>query len=113
LLDAEAHSSRRLQSIRADEHTSRIDEVFGLFDVSIRNHNGRMSTIEPFDYRAQHPAFSEEEVILSRMELEQSEKPICHVVWSELLILLHGEVHAQMYACTEPHLAIVLDAIQS
>ena len=83
LFDAEAHSSRRLQSIRADEHTSRIDEVFGLFDVSIRSHNGRMSTIGPFDCQVLHHAFSEEVVILSMKEQERFEKPTCRVVWSE------------------------------
>ena len=113
LLDAEAHSSRRLQSIRAVEHTSHIDEVYAPFDVSIRSRNDHRSTIEPFDCQVLHLAFFEEEVILSRREREQFAKPICHVVWSEWLDLLRGVVHGQMCACTEPHPATVQDAIQS
>ena len=112
LLDAEAHSSRRLQSIRADEHTSHIDEVYAPFDVSIRNHNDHMSTIGPFDCQALHLAFSEEVVILSMKVREQSVRPTCRAVWSELLDLLREVIHARRYACTEPHLAIVQDAIQ-
>ena len=112
LLDAEAHSSRRLQSIRAVEHTSRIDVVYAQFDASIRSHNGHRSTIGPFGYQALHLAFSEEEVILSRMEREQSVRPTCRAVWSEWLDLLREVIHARRYACIEPHLAIVQDANQ-
>ena len=113
LLDAEAHSSRRLQSIRAAEHTSHIDVVYALFFASIQTHNGHRSTIALFGCQVPHLAFSEEEVILSRMEREQFAKPICHVVWSEWLDQLHGVIHARRYACTEPRLAIVLDVVQS
>ena len=60
LLDAEAHSSRRLQSIRAVEHTSHIDAVCAQFFASIQSHNGHTSTIGPFDSQALHHAFSEE-----------------------------------------------------
>ena len=112
LLDAEAHSSRRLQSIRAVEHTSHIDVVCALFFVSIRSHNGHMSTIELFDYQALHLAFSEEVVILSTMEREQFVKPTCRAVWSELLSQLRGVIHAQTCACRVLHLAAVQDAIQ-
>ena len=85
-------------------HTS---TVCVLFFASIRIHNDHTSTIGPFDYQVLHHAFSEEVVILSRMEREQFAKPICHVVWSEWLDQLHGVIHARRYACTEPHLAIV------
>ena len=97
LLDAEAHSSRRLQSIRADEHTSHIDEVCVLFFASIRSHNGHRSTIVPFDYLVLHLAFSEEVVILSMKEREQSVRPAYRVVWSELLDQSHGVIHARRY----------------
>ena len=113
LLDAEAHSSRRLQSIRAVEHTSHIDVVCALFFASIRSHNGHTSTIGPFDSQAQHLAFSEEVVILSRMEREQFVKPTCRAVWSEWLDQPHAAIHAQTCACKELHLAAVQDAIQS
>ena len=112
LLDAEAHSSRRLQSIRAVEHTSHIDEVDAPFDASTRSHNGRMSTIGPFDCQVLHLAFSVEVAILSMMVREQSARPTCRAVWSEWLDQLRGVIHAQRYACKEPHLVIVQDAIQ-
>ena len=80
LLDAEAHSSRRLQSIRAGEHTSRIDVVCALFFASIRSHNDHMSRLDLLI--SEHClAFSEEVVILSRMERAQFVKPTCHAVW--------------------------------
>tara|TARA_B100001996_G_scaffold336676_1_gene288091 strand:+ start:309 stop:650 length:342 start_codon:yes stop_codon:yes gene_type:complete len=112
LLDAEAHSSRRLQSIRAVEHTSRIDEVYALFFVSIQNHNDRMPTIEPFGFQGLHLAFSEEVVILSEKERERFEILICHVAWSESSILLHVAIRERKYACTMPHLVEVQDVIQ-
>ena len=112
LFNAEAYSSRRLQSIRAVEHTSHIDEVYAQFDASIRNHNGHRSTIGPFGYQALHLAFSAEVVILSTMERVQFEKPACRVVWSEWLDQLRGVIHAQMCACTMLHLATMLDAVQ-
>ena len=112
LLDAEAHSSRRLQSIRAVEHTSHIDVVCALFFASIRNHNGHMSTIGPFDCQVLHLAFSEEGGILSGMELERFAKPTYRAVWNELLVQLRGAIHEQTYACRGLHLAIVQDAIQ-
>ena len=71
-----------------------------------------MSTIEPFDFRALHLAFSEEVAILSRMEREQFVKPTYRVVWSEWLSQLHGAIHAQTCACIELHPATMLDAIQ-
>ena len=86
LLDAMAHSSRRLQSIRAVEHTSHIDEVYAPFDVSIQSHNGHRSTIGPFDYQVLHLAFSAEVVILSRMEREQSVRRTCRAVWSSRIV---------------------------
>ena len=112
LLDAEAHSSRRLQSIRAVEHTSHIDVVYALFFASIQSHSGHMSTIGQFDFQALHLAFSEEGGILSGMERGQSVRPTCHAVWSEWLDQLREVIHAQTCACTVPHLAIVQDAIQ-
>ena len=113
LLDAEAHSSRRLQSIRAVEHTSHIDVVYAQFFVSIQNRNGHRSTIGPFDFQALHLAFSEEVEIPSRMELVLSLRPTCRAVWSEWLDQLHGAIHAQTCACRELHLVTTLDAIQS
>ena len=100
LLDAEAHSSRRLQSIKAVEHTSHIDVVCALFFASIRSHNGHMSTIEPFGYQALHLAFSAEVVILSMKVRERFVTPICRVVWNEWLVQLHAVVRERMYACT-------------
>jgi hypothetical protein len=112
-MDAEAHSSRRLQSIRAVEHTSHIDVVYALFDVSIRSRNDHRSTIGPFDFQALHLAFSEEVVILSRMERGQFVIPTCRVVWNEWLVQRHAVVRERMYACTVLHPAKVQDAIQS
>ena len=83
LLDAEAHSSRRLQSIRAVEHTSHIDVVYAPFDVSTRSRNDRKSTIVPFDFQALHLAFSEGEAILSTKELVLFVKPTYRAVLSE------------------------------
>ena len=112
LLDAEAHSSRRLQSIRAVEHTSHIDAVCAQFFASIQSHNGHTSTIGPFDSQALHHAFSEEAGILSMMERVLFGKPTCRAVWNELLVQLHGAIHAQMCACRELHLATMQDVIQ-
>ena len=112
LLDAEAHSSRRLQSIRAVEHTSHIDVVYALFFASIQSRNGHMSTIELFDFQALHLAFSEVVVIPSTMVREQFVKPTCRAVWNEWLNQPHAAIHAQTCACREPHLATMQDAIQ-
>ena len=112
LLHAEAHSSRRLQSIRAVEHTSHNDVVYAPFAVSIQSHNGHMSTIEPFDCQALHLAFSEVEAILSTKELVLFVRPTCRVVLSELLIRLHGAIHEQTCACRVLHPAIALGVIQ-
>ena len=71
-----------------------------------------MSTIELFDYQALHLAFSEEVVILSRMEREQFVKPTCRAVWSEWLDQPHAAIHAQRCACRELHLATMLDEVQ-
>ena len=71
-----------------------------------------MSTIELFDYQALHLAFSEEVVILSTMVREQFVKPTYRAVWNELLVQLHGAIHAQMCACRELHLATVQDVIR-
>ena len=83
LFNAEAHSSRRLQSIRAVEHTSHIFVVYAQFFASIRSHNDHMSMIEPFDFQALHLAFSEGEAILSTKELVLFVKPTYRVVLSE------------------------------
>jgi hypothetical protein len=83
LFNAEAHSSRRLQSFRAVEHTSHIVAVYVLFVASIRNHNDRKTTIGPFDYQALHHAFSEEVAILSTMEPEQFATPTYRVASNE------------------------------
>ena len=72
-----------------------------------------MSTIEPFDFRALHLAFSEEVAILSRMERGQFVIPTCRVVWNEWLVQRHAVVRERMYACTVLHPAKVRDAIQS
>ena len=113
LLDAEAHSSRRLQSIRAVEHTSHIDVVCALFFASIRSHNGHMSTIEPFDFQVQRLAFFEEVAIPSMKVQERFAIPICRVVWSEWLDQPHAAIHGQTCACKELHPATEQGAIQS
>ena len=69
-----------------------------------------MSTIGPFDYQVLHHAFSEEEVILSRMEREQFETNLS--LFGMNVSPAAGAIHARRYACTEPHLAIVQGAIQ-
>ena len=103
LLDAEAHSSRRLQSIRADEHTSRIVLVCVPFCVSTQTHSERMSTIVLFDFRELHLAFSEEVVILSMKELVQLWRPTYRAFLSGWLIQQRGVIHAQMCACIMLH----------
>ena len=112
LLDAEAHSSRRLQSIRAVEHTSHIGAVYAQFFASIQSHNGHKSTIEPFDFQALHLAFSEGEAILSTKVLVLFVKLACHVVWSVSSNQLRGVIHEQRCACIELHPATMLDVIQ-
>ena len=96
LFDAEAHSSRRLQSIIAVEHTSHIDVVYALFGVSIQSRNDHRSTIGPFDFQVPHHAFSEEVGILFNDGAGAIWLiPTCRVVWNELLDQPHGAIHAK------------------